>query len=609
MRGLFQLTIGSIVLAFCLTGFVAERCNAAHPSLLSKSQTNVVTWTFQTRGVIYSTPLIDNGVVYIGSLDSCFYAINAATGTELWHYKAQDQIFSNPIKKDSILCFESGNALYGLNLSGALLWKFVMYEGAFLNMHDEWDYFHSSPSLVGETVYNGTEKGLVFGVNIRNGSKVFQCQTPTADHTIETTPAVYDNKIYFGDWNGVFYVYDLASGSLVWQHDTKVDRPHSGWVNAIVTDPIIFNDAVYFGGRNCNMYCLDAKTGTTRWIYQDPNDMWLLGGPALVDSVLYLGSSMQNVVRAFNALTGSLKWERNVEYRVNDKPLIDGDYVFAGTEHISDVRIGAFWALNKNNGAPRAKFNLGTQIYSSPVLSDGVIYFGGSNGYVYAIDPQALLTMQYPDINLNLPRTNDLGIHQNIGHIDTSFYVRNSGDGEDSVTISYDFLRYSVPITIQPQAFRLAAHDSQSVSLTIKLDSVRLADYILTIRINSLYAFTPKTVSSSISFSVEQATGVEGQSESEQCRTYSLGQNYPNPFNPKTVISYELPVVSRVSLKVYNLLGKEVATVFEGERRPGHYEDRFDGTELASGMYFYRLVANAGQAGRFSETKKLLLLK
>ena len=87
-------------------------------------------------------------------------------------------------------------------------------------------------------------------------------------------------------------------------------------------------------------------------------------------------------------------------------------------------------------------------------------------------------------------------------------------------------------------------------------------------------------------------------------REYFLGQNYPNPFNPSTIISYQLPVTSNTNLKVYNLLGEEVATLFEGIQQPGKYEAIFNGSKLASGMYVYRLSANI-----FVDVKKLVLLK
>jgi len=85
---------------------------------------------------------------------------------------------------------------------------------------------------------------------------------------------------------------------------------------------------------------------------------------------------------------------------------------------------------------------------------------------------------------------------------------------------------------------------------------------------------------------------------------YSLGQNYPNPFNPSTVVRYQLSVVGNVSLKVYDVQGREVQTLVNERLQPGTYEVTFDGSKLNSGVYFYQLLK-----GDFKETKKMLLLK
>lgn len=89
---------------------------------------------------------------------------------------------------------------------------------------------------------------------------------------------------------------------------------------------------------------------------------------------------------------------------------------------------------------------------------------------------------------------------------------------------------------------------------------------------------------------------------------FALSQNYPNPFNPSTKIRFAVPasVGTRygVSLQVFDVLGKEVATLVNEELRAGNYETTFDGHGLASGVYFYRL-----QAGGFVQTKKLVLQK
>ena len=85
---------------------------------------------------------------------------------------------------------------------------------------------------------------------------------------------------------------------------------------------------------------------------------------------------------------------------------------------------------------------------------------------------------------------------------------------------------------------------------------------------------------------------------------FRLDQNYPNPFNPSTKISFQIPELSFVTLKVYDFLGNEVTTLVNEQKSAGIYEVNFDGNELTSGIYFYRLTS-----GNYSDTKKIILLK
>ena len=90
----------------------------------------------------------------------------------------------------------------------------------------------------------------------------------------------------------------------------------------------------------------------------------------------------------------------------------------------------------------------------------------------------------------------------------------------------------------------------------------------------------------------------------KQPNSFILMQNYPNPFNPSTTIQYVIINRQFVSLKVYDILGREVATLVNEEKPIGSYRINFNGSKLTSGVYFYRL-----RAGRFTQTKKFVLMK
>ena len=85
---------------------------------------------------------------------------------------------------------------------------------------------------------------------------------------------------------------------------------------------------------------------------------------------------------------------------------------------------------------------------------------------------------------------------------------------------------------------------------------------------------------------------------------FSLSQNYPNPFNPRTTINYEIPVANHVTIIVYDIMGKEVATLVNQLKDAGYYSVTLDGSNFASGQYFYKL-----QAGDFSQVNRMILLK
>jgi hypothetical protein len=91
---------------------------------------------------------------------------------------------------------------------------------------------------------------------------------------------------------------------------------------------------------------------------------------------------------------------------------------------------------------------------------------------------------------------------------------------------------------------------------------------------------------------------------------YRMDQNYPNPFNPSTTIQFQMPEESRITLVLYDLLGRRTAVVLDEIRPAGFYETVIDGRALASGAYFCRMEASSLRgSARFSETKRILLIR
>ncbi len=106
-----------------------------------------------------------------------------------------------------------------------------------------------------------------------------------------------------------------------------------------------------------------------------------------------------------------------------------------------------------------------------------------------------------------------------------------------------------------------------------------------------------------------ELTAVGVDDENEASFSFNLEQNFPNPFNPSTIINYSIPTnrkseMANTTLKIYDILGSEVATLVNEEQTPGNYHIEFDASNLSSGLYFYKL-----QSGEFSQSKKMILLR
>jgi hypothetical protein len=171
-----------------------------------------------------------------------------------------------------------------------------------------------------------------------------------------------------------------------------------------------------------------------------------------------------------------------------------------------------------------------------------------------------------------------------------------SQEGLDSFNAELKFDLSQLPMGISnPSSVKIFNRSSVGLGLFTELPTkYDEINNTLSVSVNSFSEF--------ILGSDEPLTNIVKQDQTSN--KYTLYQNYPNPFNPKTTINYSIPKTNFVTLKIYDVLGREIATLVNEERLPGNYNVKFDGSNIPSGVYFYRL-----QAGNFSQTKKLILMK
>jgi hypothetical protein len=158
----------------------------------------------------------------------------------------------------------------------------------------------------------------------------------------------------------------------------------------------------------------------------------------------------------------------------------------------------------------------------------------------------------------------------------------------------------TVPVLIQSQ---------HSVTLTCDLSSMKETHIFVEIGSERISLTSGGSLTIPEGIKEIQLTGGSSSGESTP-QTFALYQNYPNPFNPSTEIKYDLPVKSMVRMKVYNLLGVEVATLVEGELEAGFHKVTWS-PRIASGMYFYRIdaVSVENPTMTFQKTERMVLIK
>jgi outer membrane protein assembly factor BamB len=389
-----------------------------------------VKWTFHAAGQLISSPAVDGAMVYVGSTGGILYAVDRETGSEKWKFDAKGRIASSPAVAGGLVYFGAfdGNFYAVDAASGQLKWKFATagerrFEGKHLHgsepatetMPDPWDCYLSSPVVWQGAVYFGSGDGNVYALDSATGALKWKFKTGDVVHA---SPAIADGLLFIGSWDSNFYALDAATGAEKWRFKTGVDEAIHNQTG-IQSSAAVVDGTVYFGCRDAHLYALDAKSGQMKWSYSTKGS-WVITSPAVKDGKVFFATSDSGLLYAMDAKTGAVGFSVSfLGWPTFSSPAIAGNVLYVGSTagrlnavDLENQKIAWTFeteaakkfgpAYTKADGSANyfsaftSSFyddvmtgygNLLTlgPILSSPVVVDKVVYFGGTDGNLYAL--------------------------------------------------------------------------------------------------------------------------------------------------------------------------------------------------------------------------------
>ncbi|HSD07493.1 PQQ-binding-like beta-propeller repeat protein [Flavobacterium sp.] len=392
-----------------------------------------VKWVFKTKGKIFSSPIVYQGIVYIGSEDGFLYAIQEKMGKKLWKFQTGGAVHSSPTVYKNTVYFGSFDGYYYAvdSKKGSLKWKFKTGgehwsgEVSFLGlkpydryMDDLWDFFLSSPVVNPDakdpSVFFGSSDGNVYALNANTGKLKWKF---AANGSIHCSPALYKKTLYVGSWDANLYAIDIKTGKQRWKFETGNKVGFKGIESSVA----VANDMVYFGARDPFLFAVNAETGKLVWKY-DAAYSWIISSPVVSNGVIYFGTSDTFWLVGIDAKTGKQLFVFQANGYVYSSPAIMGDTAYFGDftgnffaintkslgkepsvfstesrkkmaaeilkDNVLDFSYagkGADLSFYETNQTVMNQFYKLGSIVSSPFIANNTVYFGSADGNCYAI--------------------------------------------------------------------------------------------------------------------------------------------------------------------------------------------------------------------------------
>jgi outer membrane protein assembly factor BamB/DnaJ-domain-containing protein 1 len=319
-----------------------------------------VIWKFKAGGPINDSPIISSDYLVFGSQDHFIYCVERQTGSERWRFRTAGEELGSAIVSQGTAYFGCGvGTVHAVEIdTGAELWKFES-QGAVVGCPAVWENE--------KTIYFGSGDAFLYSLDVQTGQLKWSFE---AEEAIRSSPSILDGVIYFGCDDGHLFAVNMAGGQEKWRFKSRQ--------GVIFASPIRHSPAVtrtgfvYFGNTDKQFYALNARLGHPVWSVE--LDSKIRTCPAISGKMLLVGTSH---LKALDIITGKEIWQY-AEEEATASPSIAGETVYLGTST-------GMHALDLRSGNKKWSFATSTPVSSSPFISDGVIYFGCTDGFVYAL--------------------------------------------------------------------------------------------------------------------------------------------------------------------------------------------------------------------------------
>jgi outer membrane protein assembly factor BamB/tRNA A-37 threonylcarbamoyl transferase component Bud32 len=311
-------------------------------------------WRFRCEDAVRSSPMVHNGIVYVGAYDHNLYAVSAADGKFQWKYATEGGIASSPCVYEGRVFFGSADrSLYAVNAdTGRISWTCPTRGSVWSSPHAAFDH-----------AFFGSDDRHLYAANIHSGRVAWKFET---EGKVRSSPSIGSDAVYVGCEGGVVYAVD-TSGQLRWRFRAR---------RGVTSSPALMEETIYIGCRDWYVYGLDIRSGRPIWRYRTGGPV--ISSPAISEGLVFIGS-VDGGLFALDAQSGRLVWRYATDNQVTSSPAVAAGAVFFGSVD------GTVYSVDAKTGVLRWRFQTDGPVTSSPAVVDSVVYIGSDDRYLYAL--------------------------------------------------------------------------------------------------------------------------------------------------------------------------------------------------------------------------------